>query len=86
MKNKQTDLNDHLFMQMERLNEEGLSSEKLNFEIERAKGMTMIAKEIIANQKLALDAQELLNNGDINQKPGIIPMFKGIKNASQIHN
>ena len=66
MKNKQTDLNDHLFMQMERLNEEGLSSEKLNFEIERAKSMAMIAKEIIANQKLALDAQELLNNGDIN--------------------
>ena len=86
MKDKQSDLNNHLFVQLERLNDEDITAEKLTFELERAKGMALIAKEIIANQKLALDAQILLSNGDINKKPDFVPAYKGIKNASQIQN
>lgn len=57
MKNTLTDLNNHLFAQMERLNQESLSKEDLEFEDTRTKNMTSVAKEIISNARLALDAQ-----------------------------
>lgn len=58
-RNKLTDLNDHLFEQLERLNDEDLTSEELEKEIERSKAMTNVARVIIENGRLALDAQEL---------------------------
>jgi len=57
MKNTLTDLNNHLFAQVERLSDEDLSIEKLEFEDKRTKNITGVAKEIIANARLALDAQ-----------------------------
>lgn len=53
------DLNDHLFMQIERLNEEDLKGDLLMEEIQRAKAITSIAKEIIANGDLVLRSREL---------------------------
>lgn len=38
-KNKLSDLNDHLFMTLERLGEEDLSNEELEKEIERSKAI-----------------------------------------------
>lgn len=58
MKNKLIDLNDHLFAQMERLSDETLDGDKLKQEIERAKSITGVANAIVANGKLALDAQK----------------------------
>jgi len=57
MKNKLIDLNDHLFAQMERLNDEDLSDDELNKEMQRAKSMSSIAKDIVSNARLALDAE-----------------------------
>lgn len=57
MKNKLSDLNDHLFAQMERLSEEGMKPEKLALELERTKAVTSVAKEIISNARLVLDAK-----------------------------
>jgi len=59
LKNKLTDLNDHLFAQLERLGEEGLSGEKLQGEIERSKAITDVAKSIVGNASLQLDALRL---------------------------
>lgn len=56
MKNKLTDLNNHLFAQLERLSEEDLKSDKLTEEITRAKAVTDVAKNIIENGRLILDA------------------------------
>jgi len=69
MKNKQIDLTNHLFAQLERLNDEDLTPEKLSFEIERTRSIALISKEIHANEKLALDAQRLLSEAEINGKP-----------------
>lgn len=58
MKNKLSDLNNHLFLQIERLGDEELSGEKLQREIERSKAVSGIAKDIVGNAKVVLDAQK----------------------------
>jgi hypothetical protein len=62
MKNTLTDLNNHLFAQMERLSEESLSVEQLVFEAERSKSLTIIARTIVDNARLVLDAQTRIND------------------------
>lgn len=61
MKNKLTDLNNHMFEQLERLNDDDLSSEELDNEIKRAKAMSGIASNIISNASLAFEAQRYLD-------------------------
>lgn len=58
MKNKLIDLNNHLFQQLERLNDEDLSGEKLQDEIERSKAITGVSKEVVSNARLVLDAEK----------------------------
>lgn len=58
MKNKLTDLNNHLFAQLERLNDESLEGEALEQEIERSKAITGVSKEVVANGRLVLDAEK----------------------------
>ena len=54
--NKLSDLNNHLFEELERLNDESLTGDKLQEERERAKSMANIAQTIINNGELALKA------------------------------
>jgi len=58
MKNKLSDLNNHLFEQLERLNDDDLKGDSLGAEIERGKAMSGLAKDITANAKLELDARK----------------------------
>lgn len=62
MKNTLTDLNNHLFAQLERLSEEGMVHEQLVFETERSKSLTIIARTIVDNARLMLDAQTRIND------------------------
>ena len=57
-KNKLTDLNDHLFEQLERLNDEELSEEELDREIKRSKAVANIARNIIDNADVVLQAEK----------------------------
>lgn len=60
MKNKLTDLNNHLFEQLERLNDDELSDLELEKEVKRAKAMEGLAINIIDNAKLALESQKFI--------------------------
>ncbi|GLQ31640.1 hypothetical protein [Litoribrevibacter albus] len=68
MKNKLTDLNDHLFAQIERLGDEELSHEQLEKEIARTDAITSVATQIISNAKTVLEAQVKLGDLPMNQK------------------
>jgi len=78
MRNTLGDLNNHLFAQLERLGDEDLSSEKLTEEINRAKAVSDIATQVIANGSLVLKAKTFLHeygNGDEEDKK-MPPMLK----------
>jgi hypothetical protein len=62
MKNTLGDLNNHLFAQLERLGDEDLKGEKLQEEINRAKAISDIATQIIANGSLVLKAKAFMSN------------------------
>lgn len=59
MKNKLTDLNNHLFAQLERLADEGLSPERLEGEVKRAQAIVSVADKITSNATLQLQAAKL---------------------------
>ena len=62
MKNSLGDLNNHLFAQLERLSDEDLTGGKLFEEINRARAVTSVASQIIANGALVLDARKLADD------------------------
>jgi len=55
-RNKLSDLNNHLFEQLERLNDTDITEQELKVEITRSKAMSDVAKNIIENGKLSLEA------------------------------
>lgn len=68
-RNTLKDLNNHLFEQMERLNDDSLKGSALEEEMERARAMTAVAKQIIDNGTLALNAQKFNDSRvDISKK------------------
>jgi hypothetical protein len=65
MKNKLSDLNDYLFMQLERLNDEDLKGEALTEEIARSEAFTKVSSQIIGNATIVLKAEQLKVSGTV---------------------
>ena len=61
-KNTLLDLNDHLFMQIERLNDDDLTGGQLVDEVKRAQAMAGLASQIIGSAGLMLKAVQV-NSG-----------------------
>ena len=73
MKNKLTDLHNHLFEELEWLGDRELNGEELTAEIRRADAMCKVAGQIIANGNLALSAAKFVDNAI--DKPKLPPML-----------
>jgi hypothetical protein len=69
MKNKLSDLNNHLFSQLERLNEEDLDEASIEKEIKRTDCIIKISTQIIEGANVSLRAAKLVSEygGDINK-------------------
>lgn len=65
MKNKLTDLNNHLFAQLERLSDEGMDAEQIEQEAKRTDAIVKLSDQIVQNAELSLRAVKLVaDHGD----------------------
>ena len=79
MKNRMSDLNDHLFAQLERLNDESLTAEQIETEAKRADAIVKVADQITGAQSMRLTAAKLFaEHGD-----KILPMLPQIGKSSE---
>lgn len=68
MKNKITDLNNILFEQLERLQDDSLSVEQVELEIKKSTAIDATARTILDMANLVLKAQQLNYEYNVNKK------------------
>lgn len=78
MKNKLIDLNDHLFMQLERLSDEQMSAEQIDVETKRTEAIVAVSEQIVRNADLSLKAAKLIADHGDRFKP-MLPMIEARK-------
>ena len=74
MKNKLSDLNNHLFAQLERLANENLTPEQIEQEVKRTDAIVSVADQITENAGLQLKAAKLFAD----HGPQVLPMLPQI--------
>jgi hypothetical protein len=65
MKNKLSDLNDHLFAQIERLANEDLTPEKIETEVRRGNAIVAVADQVLRHATLQVQAAKILSDHGI---------------------
>lgn len=77
MKNTLTDLNNYLFEELERLNDDSISDERLQVEIQKADAVTKVCETIISNSNLALKTVSLMNDYGVDpvNPTKVLPFF-----------
>lgn len=63
MSNTLSELNNHLFETLNRLNSKDISGDELKTEMARANAVSALAAQIISNANLALKASNMKQNG-----------------------
>jgi hypothetical protein len=77
MKNKLADLNDHLFAQLERLSEEGMTAEQIENEAKRGEAIVSVADQIIRNADLTFKAATFVANHGDRFRPALSALIGG---------
>ena len=79
MNNNLNSLNDYLFEQLERLNDDETLEKEENFEkeIKRTKALTEIAKTIIDNANTIIDATKLANEIGLSNAKEVLKLSDG---------
>jgi len=80
MRNKMTDLNNHLFAQLERLSDDDISQEDLSKEIQRSKAMTNVAQQIVENARNTIEVIKLAEKMGLNPDKHLENSFLKISN------
>jgi hypothetical protein len=76
MRNKLVDLQNHLFVMIETLNDNKLKGEKLNEEIKRSMAINELAKTAVANGTLMAKCADLLYGIPVSDEVPLIPKTK----------
>lgn len=78
MKNKITDLNNHLFAQLERLGDEGLTDEQVERECKRAEAIVTVSEQIIKSATLTLGATKIVAEYGVHSRIGesLMPLIE----------
>lgn len=79
MKNKMSDLKDHLFAQLERLADEFLTAEQIETEVKRSEAIVAVADQITEGAKLQLTAAKLFAE----HGAGVVPYLPQIGKAGE---
>ena len=75
MNNTIADLNNYLFEQLERLNDDSLSSEELEKEIRKTDSIVKVSEKIIQTGELAFKTMQHMDEYGYNLKPRPVPMM-----------
>lgn len=78
MKNRLSDLNNHLFAQLERLSDEDMTPEQIDQEAKRGEAIVGIADKIIRNAALQIEAAKLVSEYGSDPAP-YLPQIEGGK-------
>ncbi len=76
MKNTLGDLNNHLFEQLEKLNDDNLAGEQLEAEIKRTEAMAKISEQIIRNGELQFKAMQHMDEYGYERKKLVPEMLE----------
>lgn len=68
MQNKLIDLNDYLFEQLERLNDDSLTVEQLDREIKKSKEIVKVSQTIVNNADILLKAKKYFDEAGISNR------------------
>lgn len=82
MKNSLSDLNNILFEQIERLNDDEVMEQFSDQEIERAKAISSVANQIIQNAALQFQAAKFMDDNALTSRemPEVLKLNKGQNN------
>lgn len=78
MKNKITDLNNHLFAQLERLGDENLTVEQMKLETRRTTAIVAVSEQLVQSAKVSLGAAKLVaENARGREAVSNLPLLEG---------
>lgn len=77
MSNKLSDLNNHLFAQLDRLSDSNINQEKLETEVKRTESIVKLSQQIIDNSQLTLKAAELVAKHGCGNWENMLPQVEG---------
>lgn len=77
MKNRLSDLGDHLFAQLERLSDEDLTAEQIEQETKRADAIVNVADQIIRNADLTFKAATFVATHGDRYRPALRGLIGG---------
>jgi hypothetical protein len=84
MGNELSDLNNHLFAQLERLGNKTLDQDGMEQEVRRTNAIVSISEQIIDNAKVALDAAALVAKHGVGRWEDMLPAVDGKPKSPKI--